>query len=67
MISFVLVLPIFLYSTELFMWLGEDEDVSEIAGTYIRATLPGIIMYGLIDIDRQFMTTFGVNYIAFQC
>ena len=67
MIAFCLLLPVFIYSTELFKWLGEDEEVSEIAGTYIISILPGIIVYGLIDIDRQFMTTFGVNIIAFQC
>jgi len=46
---------------------GEEKKTSEIAGKYINSVLPGIMMYGLLDIDRSFITSFGKSNIAFSC
>ena len=47
--------------------MGTDKNVAKYAGPYMQSILPGIAVFGLLDIDRQFMACYEVNYIAFQC
>ena len=64
---FLILLPLFIKSTEFFIAVGEEKQVSIFAGQYILAILPGIITYGMLDIDRHFLNSFGMSNIAFQC
>ena len=52
LVAFGFVAPFLIFSTEFLLFVGEEKEVSEIAGTYIRSILPGIAIYGLLDIDR---------------
>ena len=63
--AFLIVLPVFLNSTRFFIYVGEEFETSEVAGSYIASILPGIITYGLLDIDRHFLNSFGMSHIAF--
>jgi Na+-driven multidrug efflux pump len=64
---FLIILPLFIYSTQFFISVGEKKQISIYAGQYILAIIPGIITYGLLDIDRHFLNSFGMSNVAFKC
>lgn len=59
--------PIFFYTGELFKAIKMDEEASELAGKYVVSVLPGLFMQGMLDIDRNFLTSFEASSIAMKC
>ena len=51
--------PIFIFSKSILISLDQDEDISGYSQTYLRSILPALLISGLIDTDRVFMTSFG--------
>jgi len=63
----MLILPILIFSQELFIWLGQDELTASISRRYLWSFTPGIFMIGISEIEKTYLTTFERSDISFYC
>ena len=56
--GFLIVLPIEVFSGRLMEAIGQDAEVSYYTTLYCISTFPGIIMLGLIDLERNFLVSY---------
>ena len=66
-IVFAIILPIFMCSEAMFEVLGQDKEASQYAQQYIVAVIPGLFLLGMLDLDRNFLTSFGKADITLYC
>jgi len=66
-IVIILEVPIFLFAKPILVSLGQDEGASSIAQLYMLTQLPGMYVQGLLDLDRQFLTSFGKSDLTMFC
>jgi Na+-driven multidrug efflux pump len=59
-----MALPVFLWSYEILETLGQDEKTTLYASQYLKSAVPGLLMIGLVDADRNFITAFGESKIT---
>ena len=64
---YVVCLPIFIYSEDLLNLVHQDPKVAHFASLYLKSVLPGLFFVGHIDIDRNFITSFGQSKITYYC
>jgi len=44
-----------------------DEEASRQAGRYIISDIPSLLIFGLLDIDRNFLASFEYSEISMYC
>jgi len=44
-----------------------DDEASVMAGNYVAYFLPGLYMAGMLDIDRNVLSSFGKSDVAMKC
>ena len=64
---FVLMMPFYVCSGKIIAALGQNKEVSELAGNFICYYIPGTVMMALIDIDRILLTNLDKAFNAMIC
>lgn len=57
--AFLLMLPMLVNSKSILSRLEIDEQTSNQASRYIYYQLPALVVFGLLEVDRNFLTSFG--------
>ena len=60
----ILCVPIvitLLHTENILLLLKQDPQVAKYAQTYVKAFLPGLVISGLVDLQRKFLNNFGKN------
>ena len=62
-----MLLPFYLCCGKILAGLGQNKEVSELAGYFICYYVPGTVMMALIDIDRILLTNLDKTFNAMLC
>jgi len=63
-LAFLLLSPIFFFSGPILVYLGQEAEVSRLAGNLIFFSAPAIFMEAQIDLEKVFLTSLGRSDIA---
>ena len=57
---------ILFFSSDILIWIGQDENVSNISGSYLLIVIPGIWAYWQTELLRRFLGAQGVFHLLFK-
>ena len=66
-ISFLLLIPFYIYSGPFLKACGQNNDVSKLTGVFILYYMPGIYFMALIDIDKILLMNLDKTNYAMGC
>lgn len=61
--SFIIVVVVLFFSDDILVAAGQDPTVSKFSSTYLFCYMPGLLFYGLSDLNRKFLNSFKKNFI----
>ena len=64
---FLIMCPFQIFSCEFLKAIGQDEEASYWARVYMWSFYPGLVFMALLDLDRNYLTSFGKSDICMYC